>query len=824
MPKIDLGVQTQTQQAKKDLNDVVTAINGVKSAIDGLKSSTGLDKVKQSAKSAADEVKKTRPTFSEFKSALKGMDFPLKNFGKSLMRIAKLRLLRGIIRSITGAFKEGLSNIYQYSAAMNNMDASHMKGSMDSLASSLLYMKNAVASAVAPLIAQLVPVIAQVANWFAIAASAVAQFFAALGGATTFTRAKRESVEWGNVAAGAGGAAAAAQEYKNTILGFDEIHALNDVPSNGGGGGGGGGGTPDYSNMFEEAEISQKIKDLVQWLKDNWTEIWSIVRHIGEALLAWRIGQSVIDFFNKLGLGGAANVAKIAMGLVISIIGIDLAYEGGYSAGYNGFNVANIIQTVLGYGVAAIGGAIAFGPAGAIITFGIALVGSIIGFQIGQREKHLDETYRLTEGYADFVATMEIVNEVLSHNLTVTSVAKSAMAEYTDTLAKIKMAETLIPQIENLSAQIGDSGFKSEKLKLLIEQLNGLGLEGVSAQFDEETGKVEINTDAIYDNIAAIKERAKQEALMKVMQAAWDDQARVMVDNQLAVDALNHADTELAKAQQALLDYETQYAGTLDYSQDKYDELQQAVWDWQDAQSDAYKAVQQTEKDLKTTNKTVAETERAVDNLTFDIKEAAKQTGLAESEIKKLRDTCIKVGGTDISLWKVQQQFQNTGWSAQDAANKAWDLYNKLRNLNGMSVHFTVAATTVSNGIATTFEKMSNLAKQARGWAEGGFIPGFANGGWIPSYATGGINSANLFMAHENSAPELVGRIGNHTAVANTSQMVDAMAQGVYRAMSEVMSTSQGQTEVNVYMDGQRIARAVDNANRVRNRRFNVQA
>ena len=178
MPKIDLGVQTETQQAKKDLNDVVTAINGVKSAIDGLKSSTGLDKVKQSAKSAADEVKKTRPTFSEFKSALKGMDFPLKNFGKSLMRIAKLRLLRGIIRSITGAFKEGLSNIYQYSAAMNSMDASHMKNSMDSLASSLLYMKNAVASAVAPLIAQLVPVIAQVANWFAIAASAVAQFFA----------------------------------------------------------------------------------------------------------------------------------------------------------------------------------------------------------------------------------------------------------------------------------------------------------------------------------------------------------------------------------------------------------------------------------------------------------------------------------------------------------------------------------------------------------------------------------------------------------------------------------------------------------------------
>lgn len=844
--QIEVGVHFKVEGAERveRLKQFLggTAQASKQASADGDKAESTFTRMKNAAKGAADKVKELSNGFKalakgnsgtssqvgtgldRIKSALKGIDYPMKNLFKSLMRIAKLRLLRGIIRSITGAFKEGLSNIYQYSAAMNNMDASHMKGSMDSLASSLLYMKNAVASAVAPLIAQLVPAIATVANWFVTAASAVAQFFAALGGQTTYTRAKKEAVEWGNVAGAAGGAAAAAQEYKNTILGFDEIHALNDVPSGGGGGGGGGGATPDYSNMFEEAEISAKIKNLVQWLKDNWDEIWSIVRHIGEALLAWRIAQGVIDFFEGLGLYGVANGVKKALGITIAIIGIDLAFEGGYSIGYNGFSVMNIIQSALGLGVAAIGGALAFGPAGAIISFGIALVGTIIGFQIGEREKHLDETYRLTDGYIDMLATMNLVNEVLSHNITITSVAKDAINGYTDTLAKIKMAETLIPQIEALSSQIGDSGFKSEKLKFLIEQLNGLGLEGISAHFDEETGKVEMNTDAIYDNMRALRERAKEAALQKVMQTAYEEQARALVDNQLAVDALNHADTELAKAQQALLDYETEYAGTLDYSQDKYDELQQAVWDWQDTQSTAYEAVEKTDKDLKAINKTTVDTERAIDNLTFDIKEAAKQTGLAESEIQKLRDTFIKVGGTDISLWKVQQQFQNTGWSAQDAANKAWDLYKKLQNLNGMSVRFTVAATTVSNGIATTFEKMSELAKKARGYAEGGFIPGFANGGWIPSYATGGINSANLFMAHENAAPELVGRIGNHTAVANTSQMVDAMAQGVYRAMSEVMSTSQGQTEVNVYMDGQRVARAVDNANRVRNRRFNVQA
>lgn len=829
MPKIDLGVQTETQQAKKDLNDVVTAINGVKSAIDGLKSSTGLDKVKQSAKSAADEVKKTRPTFSEFKSALKGMDFPLKNFGKSLMRIAKLRLLRGIIRGITGAFKEGLSNIYQYSAAMNNMDASHMKGSMDSLASSLLYMKNAVASAVAPLIAQLVPVIAQVANWFAIAASAVAQFFAALGGATTFTRAKRESVEWGNVAAGAGGAAAAAQEYKNTILGFDEIHALNDVPDGGGGGGGGGGGTPDYSNMFEEAEISQKIKDLVEWLKDNWNEIWSIVRHIGEALLAWRIGQSVIDFFNKLGLGGAANVAKIATGLVISVIGIDLAFEGGYSAGYNGFNLANILQTVLGYGIAAIGGALAFGPAGAVITFGIALVGSIIGFQIGEREKHLDETYRLTEGYADMLATVDIANEILSHNITITTVAKDAMNEYSETLSKIRMAEVLIPQIQALSEQIGDSGYKTEKLNFLIETLNGLGLEGVSAEFDEETGKVKLNTEKIYENIASLKERAKQAALQKVLQTAYEEQARALVDNQIAIDNLNHADSELLKATQALNEYEQGVRnGTIKESKDRYDELQQAVWDWQDAENSAYKAVEKTDSDLKTINKTTAQTEQAFDNLTGATKDVqgsmtnytstvraaewqtnsasgalATYAGNVEGASRKssqFNSSNLTKGMSDIKWWADQlgTAFSNVSW---------W-----IDNINSKSIQ------TRGHNIHVTGGRLME-------YANGGFVPGFADGGYIPSYATGGINSASLFMARENGMPEMVGQIGGHTAVANNGQIVEAVSRGVANAVSAVLgSGANGNVEVNVTLDGQRIARAVDNANRVRNRRFNVQA
>lgn len=54
----------------------------------------------------------------------------------------------------------------------------------------------------------------------------------------------------------------------------------------------------------------------------------------------------------------------------------------------------------------------------------------------------------------------------------------------------------------------------------------------------------------------------------------------------------------------------------------------------------------------------------------------------------------------------------------------------------------------------------------------------------IPTFAGGGFpNTGQLFIANE-SGPELIGRIGNRTAVANTEQIVDAVARGVFMAIS----------------------------------------
>lgn len=76
-------------------------------------------------------------------------------------------------------------------------------------------------------------------------------------------------------------------------------------------------------------------------------------------------------------------------------------------------------------------------------------------------------------------------------------------------------------------------------------------------------------------------------------------------------------------------------------------------------------------------------------------------------------------------------------------------------------------------------------------------------------YANGGFPDAGqLFIANE-AGPEMVGSIGGKTAVANNDQIVEAIAQGVFRAVTEAMNGNSGnrKQEVVIYLDGKAMAR-----------------
>lgn len=75
----------------------------------------------------------------------------------------------------------------------------------------------------------------------------------------------------------------------------------------------------------------------------------------------------------------------------------------------------------------------------------------------------------------------------------------------------------------------------------------------------------------------------------------------------------------------------------------------------------------------------------------------------------------------------------------------------------------------------------------------------------LDRYAQGGYpTEGELFIAREAGA-EMVGSIGNHTAVANNDQIVAAVSQGVYSAVLAAMSNRGEDRHVKVYLDGREI-------------------
>lgn len=86
------------------------------------------------------------------------------------------------------------------------------------------------------------------------------------------------------------------------------------------------------------------------------------------------------------------------------------------------------------------------------------------------------------------------------------------------------------------------------------------------------------------------------------------------------------------------------------------------------------------------------------------------------------------------------------------------------------------------------------------------------------TYAKGGFpDMGELFVARE-AGPEMVGKIGNKTTVANNQQIVDGISEGVYAAVVAAMRQSEGNggQAINVYLDGRQITSAVEKRQRER--------
>ena len=245
----NLEIQVKTKGVSKAAKDLVSMAEGI-------------ERVERAGGSVNGAVgSKTATAIKEVGKAAEKSNKGLGNFLSSLKRIAFYRVIRGIIKSITQAFTEGLEKAYLFSAAASDVMDKRFAAAMDSMKSSANAMKVQLGSAFIALLTALQPIIETLINLVIKLADAISQFFAAFTG-KTYVKANKVAAQFADTM-GRGGAAA--KEWKNQLLGFDEINRLNEPNQ----GGGGGGSNPLDGFGGELAPINEKLLAFVNNLKEK---------------------------------------------------------------------------------------------------------------------------------------------------------------------------------------------------------------------------------------------------------------------------------------------------------------------------------------------------------------------------------------------------------------------------------------------------------------------------------------------------------------------------------------------------------------------------
>jgi methyl-accepting chemotaxis protein len=219
-----------------------------------------INNVQQTAAKAGKAAQDAGKGIKEMSKEASKAQKPLGNFVSSLKRIAFYRIIRGIIKSITQAFQEGLEKAYIFSSGVDG-EGNRFAAALDRMKSAGNQMKGQLGSAFISLLAAVEPVLIALINIVTKAADAIAQLLSAFTG-KTYLKANVTAAKFADTMARGG---AAAKEWKNQLLGFDEINRLN-APSDGGGG---SANNPLEGFAFEDAPINEKILNFVNTIKER---------------------------------------------------------------------------------------------------------------------------------------------------------------------------------------------------------------------------------------------------------------------------------------------------------------------------------------------------------------------------------------------------------------------------------------------------------------------------------------------------------------------------------------------------------------------------
>lgn len=363
----------QEEEKLASINDrLKTSYDNVKDSIDSYSNSANNSATKNTADNASKLAKSNEKIADSGKKAansLKETGSAAGNAKNGIMTLLKyglgIRSLFVLFNKLRSAVVAGMSNLAQESGSTNSA-ISMLWGSLERL-------KNSLATAFAPILTAIAPILSKFIDMLSTAATYVSMFFSMLSGKKTYTRALAVQKDYAaslsdtassaedvadatNDAADAADAAAEATEkYLSPLDDLNKMDSKSDSGSGSGGGGkspgaGGGGGGTGSAPMFTEEQIPnafldnlQKVFDLLKKIKDLFMsgfwdglgdykpqlaelkkDLASIKRNLAEIFTdpevvgaAKRFAESVIY---NLGVV-AGSIASVGLTLAVNLVG-----------------------------------------------------------------------------------------------------------------------------------------------------------------------------------------------------------------------------------------------------------------------------------------------------------------------------------------------------------------------------------------------------------------------------------------------------------------------------------------------------------------------
>jgi len=723
-------------------------------------------------------------------------------FGKlfsSLKRILFYRVIRTVIREIGQAFKEGIQNLYQYSQAVGT----HFAPAMDRLATDFQYLKNGMGALVAPLLEALAPAIDFLIDKFVALANAIGIAFAALTG-KSFSAAVKVPKKFAEETD------KAAKSLKSFVLGFDELNVINDN------GAGAGGASIDFEKMFEEVDvptfdgladalmqIATMIDDWINGLIPKFDAFNAALReklnYIIDALSTdglrdkvKQIGTDLANAFNEL----TANFPWLEVGKALGL-GFDLA-------------VATLVGFIYNYDWQQLGN-------------GLAQL--INGFISGVNWYEFGELM-----FAKFKITLEVLAGLLLR-LNMPELAKAAsdvvigfFNSMVDTLKKIDW--------EEIGRQVADflRNIKWSDVATACFEAIGAAFGAATAFLwgliqDAWKSVVQWWYDSAYEDGKFTFEGLLQGIAWKIDSiGVWLTQNvfTPFIDAFKDVFGIHSPSTVMAEIGGYLIDglfeglanvgnrismwgsnFISAIKNTLGIhspSTEMEEVGEYSVAGLEKGFSGVNVITQMFAKEIENCKVATA------DFVTISKNEISDLSENATSKIKEVHD-----------FYKVQ--LDSAQAHTKTACSNMTNAYNTMSNNSVSAIGRIISAL---NSIPTHITTVHTIIEEHQS--------GGSNLASVPAYANGGfVDSGELFLAREAGA-EMVGAIGNRTAVANNDQIVQGITNGVENANESQNALLREQnallsailSKTGVTIDGKTLMTSVERAQR--NRGANIMA